>query len=143
MVANRFDHHTRTAVIDWSDTPAVPYDLFLTVNHITALGLEHSLDPLVINEAVEVINDLFYLVEYDLSDPVSDLFEDEQITLETFFRRYGIQYAVFDLSDDSSDSSPVAVVDFPFPDTDDDDSSFITDEEEALLTQEVYIERNF
>ena len=64
MVARRFDNRTRSAVIDYHDSPhPTPYDLFLTLNHVIALGQEENIPPDVINECVETINDLFYASE--------------------------------------------------------------------------------
>lgn len=141
MVAARFDHHTRTAIIDYRDTPATPYDLFLTINHLVALGAERSdIIRENLDEAISVINDLFYLVEYDISDPIMDLFEDECITIETFFRRYGIRHEVFQLDDDESTASPVGVEHFPM---ESDDESSISSEDEGDLAMRVYIDNNF
>lgn len=144
MATRRFDNRTRTTVIDYSDHPPVPYDLFLTLNHVIAYTIEHGTPPDAVSEIVETINDLFYLVEYDLSDLIPDLENpDVTITIETFFSRYGIEHDIWELDDDETTQSPVIVQHFPMFDVNEGDDSTISTEEEQDLVLETWIERNF
>ena len=116
--------------------PGPPYDLFLTMSHVIATGVERNIPRDKVNRVANVISDLFFMVEYTLEDPVEDLLTDSVITLHDFFRRYGIYPEVIELSDDDTAESPLHVAEFPVENYLADDSSTITDEEEEFLTYE-------
>ena len=126
----------RSTVSPPADRPGPPYDLFLTMSHVIATGAERNIPRDKVNRVANVISDLFFMVEYTLEDPVEDLLTDSVITLHDFFRRYGIFPEVIELSDDDTAASPNAVADFPVEYAFADDTSTISDEEEAFLTQE-------
>ena len=126
----------RSTVSPPFDRPGPPYDIFLTMSHVIATGVERNISRDKVNRVANVLSDLFFLVEYTLEDPVEDLLTDNVITLHEFFRRYGIFPEVIELSDDESTASARHVADFPVEYYMEDDSSTITDEEEAFLTQE-------
>lgn len=65
--------------------PGPPYDLFLTMSHVIATGVEHGVGESKINRVSDVVSNLFFLVEYTLDDPVEDLLSDSVITLHQFF----------------------------------------------------------
>lgn len=132
----RVAQRQRSTVSHGNGLGGSPYDLFLTMSHVIALGAERNIPRDKVNRVANVISDLFFMVEYTLDDPVEDLLSDSVITLHDFFRRYGIHPELIELSDDDTANSPNHVGDFPVEYHIEDDSSSISSEEEEFLTQE-------
>jgi len=120
--------------------PGPPYDLFLTMSHVIATGVEHGVGESKINRVSDVVSNLFFLVEYTLDDPVEDLLSDSVITLHQFFRRYGIYPEYIELSDDETVVSPRQVADFPVQMPLADDETTISSAEEHFLVENSHVD---
>lgn len=126
----------RSTVLPPVDQPGPPFDLFLTMSHVIATGAERNIPRDKVNRVANVISDLFFMVEYNLYDPVEDLLSDSIITLHEFFGRYGIYPEIIELDDDDTTASAVHVADFPVEYYADDDTSSISSDDEEFLTHE-------
>jgi len=92
----------RSTVSPSFNEPGPPYDLFRTMSHVIELAAAQNIAHDKVNRVVNVITDLFFMVEYTLEDPIEDLLSDSVITLHNFFRLYGQFPEYIDLSGDDT-----------------------------------------
>lgn len=113
----------------------IPYNLHDTIvavydhwNRQVENGVRIHIE--VFDNVVATLYDLKYLVAYDSSDFIPDIYDGVLLHLDVFFRRYGVVDSTFA-------SDPVHVMDFPVNETEmtetRDDDSITTEEEEDLV----------
>lgn len=134
------NNYTRQNVIDHQSGRV--YRLWGTFTNVLGLYGEMDdpenpfpYDPIHRREVLDLLNDLRFLVGYDMDWDIWDLYDGNIITLREFFRRYGAEIVYETDESDDSLASIDDVVEFPAWGLriNDDDSTITSQEEEDIV----------